>query len=48
MISIVKYLLNKLKTYISPDKSAVLGRYPGGLSMVKTLTFNDLASKVNG
>lgn len=39
---------NKLKTYISPDKSAVLGRYPGGLSMVKTLTFNDLASKVNG
>lgn len=37
---------NKFKTYISSEKSAILGRYPGGLSMIKMHTFNDLAAKV--
>ncbi|MDT2849032.1 hypothetical protein P7H60_07630 [Vagococcus carniphilus] len=39
---------NKFKPYISPEKSAVLGRYPGGLSMIKMHMFNDLAAKVIG
>lgn len=39
---------NKFKPYISSEKSAILGRYPGGLSMIKMHTFNGLAAKVIG
>ena len=39
---------NKFKSYISPEKSAILDRYLDGLSMIKIHTFNDLAAKVIG